>query len=86
MAKESLGARGKNNMEDKIKNLIKDALQNLEIETNSIILEHPEDLKNGDYSTSIALAAAKAVKQNPRDLAEKIVIEINRLNTDKTIE
>ena len=34
-------------MQEKIKNLIKDALKNLDIEVGDIVLEHPEDLKNG---------------------------------------
>lgn len=60
-------------MQDKIKNLIKDALKNLEIEVSDITLEHPADLKMGDYSTNVAMAVAKSVKMNPKALAEKIV-------------
>ncbi|MEI7709613.1 MAG: arginine--tRNA ligase, partial [bacterium] len=73
-------------MQQEIKKLIQDALQNLEIEVSDIALEHPEDFKNGDYSTNVALAIAKGVKMNPKALAEKIVVEINRLNVDKKIE
>jgi len=73
-------------MQDKIKNLIKDALQNLGIEASEIALEHPADLKMGDYSTNVAMAIAKNVKSNPKDLAKKIVTEILRLNLDKYIE
>lgn len=73
-------------MEQEIKKLIKDALENLDIETNDIVLEHPADLKMGDYSTNVAMAIAKNVKSNPKDLAQKIVAEISRLNVDKYIE
>lgn len=73
-------------MQEEIKKLIKDALDNLNIETNDIVLEHPEDLKNGDYSTNIALAIAKSIERNPKELAEKIVEQILRLNVDKNIE
>ncbi len=73
-------------MEQEIKKLIKDALLNLEIEVSDFALEHPEDLKNGDYSTNVALAIAKSIKKNPKVLAEKIMVEINRLNVDKNIE
>lgn len=73
-------------MQQEIKNLIKDALKNLNIEVSVISLEHPEDLKNGDYSTNIALSIAKAVERNPVELAEKIVEQILRLNVDKNIE
>ena len=73
-------------MQDEIKKLIKDALENLGIKVSEIVLEHPEDLKNGDYSTNIALAIAKEIGQNPRELAEKIKEQILRLNLDKYIE
>jgi arginyl-tRNA synthetase len=73
-------------MQQEIKKLIVDALKNLTIEVSDIALEHPEDLKNGDYSTNVALAIAKGIERNPKELAEKIVFEINRLNVDKNIE
>ena len=73
-------------IEEKIKNLIRDALQNLNIEVTEISLEHPASLEMGDYSTNIALACAKALKTNPKELAEKIARELLRLNTDKYIE
>ncbi|MFA6520194.1 MAG: arginine--tRNA ligase [Candidatus Paceibacterota bacterium] len=73
-------------MEKEIKNLIKDALQNLTIEVSDIVLEHPEDLKHGDYSTNVALAIAKNIGENPKTLAEKIAKELERLNVDNNIE
>ncbi len=73
-------------MEKEIKNLIKDALENLNIEVSDVLVEHPADLKMGDYSTNVAMAIAKNIGTNPKELSEKIVIEINRLNTDKNIE
>lgn len=75
-----------NNMQNEIKSLINMALENLKIGVSDIVLEHPEDLKNGDYSTNVALAIAKSIKRNPRELAEKIVEQILRLNVDKNIE
>ncbi|MBI2627577.1 arginine--tRNA ligase [Candidatus Nomurabacteria bacterium] len=84
--RESLEAPAENNMQEKIKNLIKDALKNLNIEMSDVGLEHPEDLKNGDYSTNVALVVAKNVKISPKALAGKIVTEILRLNLDKYIE
>ena len=79
-------ARGINKMQDKITQLIKDALKNLDIEVSEIALEHPADLKMGDYSTNAAMTIAKNVKTNPKELAEKIVKQILRLNLDKYIE
>ena len=73
-------------MQEKIKNLIKDALKNLDIEVSDIALEHPADLKMGDYSTNVAMVVAKSTENNPKELAPKIVTEILRLNLDKNIE
>ncbi|MFA5999765.1 MAG: arginine--tRNA ligase [Candidatus Paceibacterota bacterium] len=64
-------------MQDKIKNLINDALKNLGIEENNFVVEHPEDLKNGDYSTNVAMVCAKKLKMNPKDLAQKITNELS---------
>ena len=65
-------------MQEKIKNLINEALKNLSIEVESISLEHPGDLLMGDYSTNVAMALAKVAKSNPKELAEKIAEEINK--------
>ena len=59
-------------MQKEIKNLIKDALKNLNIEVTDFVVEHPEDLNNGDYSTNVAMVCAKKLKKNPKELAEKI--------------
>ena len=64
-------------MQEKIINLIKDALKNLEIEEADFGVEHPEDLQNGDYSTNVAMVCAKKLKTNPKELAEKIVNQLN---------
>ena len=85
-AKANSAVRAKNSVEKEIKNLIKDALKNLNIEVNNVALEHPEDLKNGDYSTNVALAVAKKIGENPKQLAEKICKELERLNVDNNIE
>jgi len=74
------------NMEERIKKLIQDALENLDVEVTEISLEHPADIKMGDYSTNVAMVCAKALKKFPNELAEKIVAEILRLNTDQYIE
>ena len=86
MERGARGVRGINRMEQKIKKLIKDALENLEIEVSEIMLEHPEDLKNGDYSTNVALTIAKSIERNPKEIAPEIITEIIRLNVDKNIE
>ena len=57
---------------------IKKALKNLGIESENIILEHPTDMKMGDYSTNVAMAYAKQLSTNPKELAEKIKSEIQK--------
>ena len=63
-------------IQEKLTDLIKGALENLNIEAKEVLLEHPADLVNGDYSTNAALVYAKALKMKPREVAEKIVTEL----------
>lgn len=65
-------------IQEKIKNLIQETLKNFGMEDTEVTLEHPADLKMGDYSTNIAMVLAKRQKTNPKVLAEKIVEEINK--------
>ncbi len=65
-------------MEQKIKILINEALKNLGIAEANFTVEHPEDLKNGDYSTNVAMVLAKREKMNPKELAEKMVNELQK--------
>src|SRR3989338_4137254 len=67
-------------MQEKIKKIIQEALKNLKItEEVNFTVEHPEDLKNGDYSTNVAMVCAKKLKTNSKELAEKIVASLLRL-------
>ena len=66
-------------IQDKLKNLIKEALRNIGLEAESISLEHPADIAMGDYSTNVAMVLAKEAKKNPKDLAEEIAGEISTL-------
>jgi len=65
-------------MKEKLENLILEVLKKLDIEVKDISIEHPADLKMGDYSTNIAMTLAKNNQINPRELAEKIVEELNK--------
>ena len=60
-------------IKESLKKLIIIALENLDFEIKDISLEHPADLKMGDYSTNVAMVLAKKNGVNPKDLAEKIV-------------
>lgn len=75
-------------MQEQIKEQIKNALGELGINTETISLEHPADVANGDYSTNVALVCAKQTGKNPRALAEEIVAELlkNKIDTIEKIE
>ena len=61
-----------------IRNLIAEALKDLDISVEQILLDHPTEISHGDYSTSVAMSLAKKMKANPLDLAEQIVTKINK--------
>src|SRR3989344_4837977 len=48
----------------------------ISVEAGNVPLEHPAELKNGDYSSGIALQYAKQAGAAPRALAEKIVEQL----------
>jgi arginyl-tRNA synthetase len=70
-------------IQEEIRNLIKDALKKLNLKIKSIVLEHPADLKMGDYSSNIAMTLAKREKKNPKELAEKIATEMSKMPFDR---
>ena len=63
-------------IKEKIQNLINNILKNLGIKDVNFSIEHPEDFKNGDYSSNVAMVCAKKMGKNPKELAEKIVTEL----------
>ncbi|MCX6754016.1 MAG: arginine--tRNA ligase [Candidatus Nomurabacteria bacterium] len=71
-------------MKSQIEKLIHEVLKNLKMEDVSFSIEHPEDFKNGDYSTNVAMVCAKGLKTNPKELAEKIKQELEK-NLSKEI-
>ena len=64
----------------KLQAIIKKGLNelNIDFDINNIIIETPKDVKNGDYSTNIALVLTKVLNDNPMNIASKIsLIEQN---------
>jgi arginyl-tRNA synthetase len=49
---------------------------NIEMAIADIILEIPDDLSNGNFSTNVAMRLASQEKKNPRELAQNIVNEL----------
>ena len=68
------------NIETFLKNKILHAIKKigLDIQEGEVVLEHPKDETRGDYATNAALQHAKRIGLKPRDLAAKIVEEIDR--------
>ncbi|MEK7613413.1 MAG: arginine--tRNA ligase [Patescibacteria group bacterium] len=73
-------------MEELLKNKIKEALQALGIEDVLPALEFPAELSHGDFSTNVALVAAKNAKLSPKALAERIVDELGTIDGVEKIE
>jgi arginyl-tRNA synthetase len=65
-------------IQDTIKKLIDDALEALELPQASFVIEHPEKVDFGDFSTNIALVLSKQVGKNPRELASTISEELQK--------
>lgn len=63
---------------ERLKKAIADALKNLGADGVSFTLEHPADLAHGDYATNAAMAAAKLLGKNPREVAELVKAEIEK--------
>ena len=74
-----------NDMQGKITRIIKDALKNLAVAECDFAVEHPDDIKNGDYFSNVALVCGKIAKINPKELAEKIKLELEK-NLPQKIE
>ncbi|MBI4088305.1 arginine--tRNA ligase [Candidatus Kaiserbacteria bacterium] len=65
-------------MREELKKAIAEALKGtgVSVAAGDIPLEHPAELKNGDYSTGVALQYAKQAGTSPRALAEKLAEEL----------
>ncbi|MCR4306638.1 MAG: arginine--tRNA ligase [Candidatus Yonathbacteria bacterium] len=55
-----------------LENLIRQALNELSVQAESVSLETPLEAAYGDYATGVSLAAAKQAGKNPKELAEAI--------------
>lgn len=49
----------------------------LDTKPNEIHIERPADDKHGDFSTNVAMTLAKELKQSPRDIAGKLIDDLN---------
>jgi arginyl-tRNA synthetase len=60
--------------EERLASAVRDAVQRTYgIELNGIHVERPNDPSHGDFATNVALANAKVLRRNPREVAENLV-------------
>ncbi len=74
---------------DKLINLIKEALKNkfnIENKDNLIMIETPKEKKFGDYSTNIAMRLAKELHDNPFNIASLLKEELEKDELIKQVE
>ena len=64
-------------MKEKIQEIIKNALKELNLAECGFAVEHPNEMSHGDYSVNVAMVLSKQVGENPKALAEKIVAQLN---------
>lgn len=65
-------------IEEKLKISLTRAAEKAGINVSEVHLEHPDDISHGDFATNLALAYSKALKTNPKALAEKILVEFTQ--------
>lgn len=83
------GARhdfAKSKMKEKIQQIVKNALKELNLPECNFAVDHPNDIDHGDYSANVAMVLSKQVGENPKALAEKIVAVLSRFDLDSGIE
>lgn len=71
-----------NKMETALKEVIRESVISCgfleEMSDDQIVIEIPKDLANGDYSSNVAMQLTKILKKNPRDIANELVLNINK--------
>lgn len=74
-------------MEERIQKAVQEALEKAGAKNIPFSVERPADPAHGDYATNAAMAAAKALKKNPKALAEELAKDIkNALREAERVE
>ena len=72
------------NTKEKLKEIIDASLLKQDIKDVNYIIEIPNDKKNGDFSTNVAMELTRVLRKNPREIANNIVTNINISNTNSS--
>lgn len=73
-------------IKNELRSIINVAIENSGYSNIDFIVEEPNNIENGDYSTNVAMEMCKVLKGNPRDIAGVIVANIIDNNIIKSIE
>ncbi|MFA6278788.1 MAG: arginine--tRNA ligase [Candidatus Paceibacterota bacterium] len=70
-------------MEERIKKAVGEALMKMGAGEVAFVVERPADMRHGDYTTNAAMAAAKKLGKNSRELADELArVLIDELDKD----
>ena len=74
------------NTKEKLKEIIDESLLKIDVKDVNYIIEVPNDKKNGDFSTNVAMELTRILRKNPREIAETIVTNIKENNIIERID
>ncbi|MCX6819849.1 MAG: arginine--tRNA ligase [Candidatus Adlerbacteria bacterium] len=69
-----------------IEQAVQNALKAMGAEEVAFVVERPTDMAHGDYATNAALAAAKILKKNPRDVAAELQEAVGNIQGVEKVE
>lgn len=73
-------------MEERIRHAVAEALNEIGAGETAFAVEWPTDLAHGDYATNAAMAAAKALGKNPRELAAELAAKVAAILGDIAVK
>lgn len=73
-------------MKNTIVSLLEKALEKMNVSDINVYVETPKNTDNGDFSTNLAMQLTKALKKNPRVIAEEIIENIPESDEVEKIE
>ena len=56
------------NTKEKLKEIIDESLLKIDIKDVNYIIEIPNDKKNGDFSTNVAMELTRVLRKSPREI------------------
>lgn len=69
-------------MKDQLQTLVETGLKSLFGIAPTVVIEHPKDMSHGDFATTVALAVAKELDKNPKEIAEALIAYLNEHKGD----